>query len=92
MQLLLIYNRNSNKSCPLQHYLTIASRWKQPRRPLTNEWIRKMWTNGILVSHKKRNAFESMVVRWMKLEPVIQTEVSQKQKNKYHILTHMYGI
>ena len=40
----------------------------------------------------KRNEIELFVVRWMDLESVIQTEVSQKGKNKYHILTHMYGI
>ena len=40
----------------------------------------------------KRNAFESVLMRWMNLEPIIQREVSQKQKDKYHILTHIYGI
>ena len=40
----------------------------------------------------KRNAFESVLMRWMNLEPIIQSEVSQKQKDKYHILTHIYGI
>ena len=38
----------------------------------------------------KRNKFESVLVRWMKLEPVTQSEVSRKEKNKYHILTHIY--
>ena len=47
--------------------------------------------NGILLSHK-RNAFESVLVRWMNLEPVIQSEVTQKEKNKNHILNHIYGI
>ena len=46
--------------------------------------------NGILVI--KRNAFESVLVRWMNLEPIIQSEVSQKEKDKYRILTHVYGI
>ena len=40
----------------------------------------------------KRNAFESVLMRWMNLEPIIQTEVSQKKKNKYCILTHIYGM
>ena len=40
----------------------------------------------------KRNAFESVIMRWMKLEPIIQSEVSQKEKYKYHILKHIYGI
>ena len=43
-------------------------------------------------SAMKKNAFESILMRWMNLEPVLQTEVSQKEKNKYFILTHMYGI
>ena len=40
----------------------------------------------------KRNTFESVLMRWMNLEPIIQSEVSQKEKDKYHILTHIYGI
>ena len=46
--------------------------------------------NGILLSHK-RNIFESVLRRWMNLEPIIQSEVSQKEKNRYSILTHIYG-
>ena len=46
--------------------------------------------NGILLSHK-RNEIELFVVRWMDLESVIQSEVSQKVKNKYRMLTHIYG-
>ena len=47
--------------------------------------------NGILLSHK-RNTFESVLMSWMNLEPITQSEVSQKEKYKYHILMHMYGI
>ena len=47
--------------------------------------------NGILLSYK-RNEIELFVVRWMDLESVIHSEVSQKEKNKYHMLTHIYGI
>ena len=47
--------------------------------------------NGILLSHK-RNTFESVLMRWMNLEPIIQGKVSQIEKDKYHILTHLYGI
>ena len=47
--------------------------------------------SGILLSNK-RNEIELFVVRWMDLETVIQSEVSQKEKNKYHMLTHIYGI
>ena len=45
--------------------------------------------SGILLSHKK-NTFETVLVRWMKLEPVNQSEVSQKERNKHHILMHIY--
>ena len=40
----------------------------------------------------KRNAFESVLMRWMNPEPIIQSEVSHKEKDKYHILTNIYGI
>ena len=43
-------------------------------------------------SNVKRKAFESVLMRWMKLEPIIHSEVSQKEKDKYHILLHIYGI
>ena len=73
---------------------TVARIWKYPRCPLTDEWIKKLWyiyTRGYY-STIKRNAFESVLVRKMNLEPIIQSEVSQKDKKKYHILTHIYGI
>ena len=68
--------------------------WKQPRCLLTDEWIKKLWYIYMMeyCSAIKRNASESVLMRWMNLEPVIQSEVSQKEKNKYHILTHIYGI
>ena len=47
--------------------------------------------NGILPSFKKK-AFESVIMRWMKLEPIIQSEVSQKDKHQYSILTHIHGV
>ena len=60
---------------------------------MTHEWIKKLVHkyNRILLS-VKRTTFESVLMRWMNLDPIIQSEVSQKEKNKYHILTHMYGI
>ena len=72
---------------------TIAGTWKQPRCPSSDEWIKKLVHiyNGILLSCK-RNAFESVLMRWMNLEPTIQSEVSQKEKDKYCIPTHIYGI
>ena len=73
---------------------TIARTWKQPRRPLENEWIRKLWYIYTMeyYSSIKKNAFESVLMRWMKLEPIIQRDVSQKEKHQYSILTHIYVI
>ena len=73
---------------------TISRTWKQPRCPSTNKLINKLWYIYIVeyYSALKRNAFESVLMMWMNLEPIIQSEVSQKEKDKYHILMHMYGI
>ena len=73
---------------------TIARTWKQPTCPLTDEWIQKMWQIYTMeyYSDIKRNEIELFVVRWMDLESAIQSEVSQKEKNKYRMLTHIYGI
>ena len=75
--------------------LTIARRtWKQPKCPLTDEWIKKMWHIYTMEYYSaiKRNEIELFVVRWMDLESVIQSEVIQKEKNKYRMLTHLHGI
>ena len=72
----------------------IARTWKQPRCSLADEWMRKLWyiyTVDYFLAIKK-NAFESVLMRWMKLESIIQSEVSQKEKHQYSILTHIYGI
>ena len=74
--------------------LTIARTRKQPMCPSTDEWIRKMWhiyTTEYYFAMKS-NKIELFVVRWMDLESVIQSEVSQEEKNKYRMLTHIYGI
>ena len=74
--------------------LTIARTWKQPRCPSADEWIRMLWYIYTMEYYSaiKKNAFESVLMRWMKLEPIIQSEVSQKEKHQYSILTHTYGI
>ena len=71
---------------------TIPRTWKQPRCPSTDEWIKKLWYIYTVKYYSaiKRNTFESVLMRWMNLEPIIQSEVSQKEKDKYHILMHMY--
>ena len=72
----------------------IARTWKQPRCPLADEWIRKLWYIHSMEYYSaiKKNSFESVLMRWMKLEPIIQSEVSQKDKHQYSILKHIYGI
>ena len=64
---------------------TIAGTWKQPRCPSTNERIKKLWYIYTMEHYRaiKRNAFESVLMRWMNLESIIQREVSQKVKDKY---------
>ena len=73
---------------------TIARSWKQPKCPPTDEWIKKIWYIYTMEYYSaiKRNEIGSFVETWMDLETVIQSEVSQKEKNKYHILTHICGI
>ena len=73
---------------------TIARTWEQPKCPSTVEWIKKMWHIYTMeyYSDIKRNEIELFVMRWMDLESVIQSEVYQKERNKYHMLTHIYGI
>ena len=68
--------------------------WKQPRCPSADEWIRKLWYVYTMEYYSAitKNAFESVLMRWMKLEPIIQSEVSQKEKHQYSILTHIYVI
>ena len=73
---------------------TIARTWKQPRCPSTDERIKKLWYRYTMEYHSAtiRNAFESVLMRRMDLEPIIQSEVSQKEKDKYCILPQTYRI
>ena len=73
---------------------TIARTWKQPKCPSTDAWIKKMWHIHTMEYYSaiKRNKIELFVVRWMDLESVIQSEVSQKEKNRYRTLAYMYDI
>ena len=71
----------------------IARTWKQPRCPSADKWIRKLWYIYTMEYYSaiKKNTFELVLMRWMKLEPIIQNEVSQKEKHQYSIM-HIYGI
>ena len=69
----------------------IARTWKQPRCPSADKWIRKLWYIYTMeyYSATKKDTFELFLMRWMKLEPIIQSEVSQKEKHQYSILMHI---
>ena len=73
---------------------TIARTRKQPRCPLAVEWIKKLWYIYIMDNYStiKMNVFESILMKWMNLEPIIQNEVNQKEKNGYHISMNIYRI
>ena len=89
-----IIQKQSCTTMSIAALFTIARTWKQPRCPLTDEWIKKMWHIYTMEYYSaiKRKETELFVVRWLDLESVIQSEVSQKEQNKYHMLTHIYRI
>ena len=70
---------------------TITRTWKQPRWPSTDEWIKDLWYIYTMEYYSaiKRNTSESVLMRWMNLELVIQSELSQKVKEKHRILMHI---
>ena len=73
---------------------TIARTWKQPRCPSTDEWIKKLWYTYIMDYYSViiRNTFKSVLVRWINLEPIAQSEVSQKEKQISYLDIYIYGI
>ena len=72
--------------------LTITKTWKQPRCPSADEWISKPWYIYTVEYYSafKKNTSESVLTRWMKLEPIIQSEVSQKEKHQCSIISYIY--
>ena len=72
----------------------IARTWKQPRCPSADEWIRKLRYRYTMEDYSaiEKNASESVLMRWMKLKPIIQSEVSQREKHQDGILVQIYGI
>ena len=73
---------------------TIVRTCKQPKCQVTDEWIKKIWYIYTMEYYStiKRNEIGSFVETWMRQESVIQSEVSQREENKYCILTHICGI
>ena len=95
--LLGIHTEETRSECTpmfITALFTIARMWKQPRCPSADEWISKLWYIYTMQYYSaiKKNSFESVLMRWMKLEPIIQSEVSQKDKHQYSTLTQIYGI
>ena len=70
---------------------TIAKTWKQPKCPLTDGWIKKMWNIYTMEYHKKKEIMP-FAATWMHLEIIILSEVSQKEKDKYHMISPICGI
>ena len=70
---------------------TIAWTWKPPRCPPADEWIRKLWYIYTMECYSaiRKNAFESVLKRWMNLEPIIHSEVNQKEKHQFSILMYI---
>ena len=83
-------NPNSKTCVPvfIAALFTVARTWKQPKCPSTEEWIKKMWYIYTMEYYSviKRNKIVPFAETWMDLETVIQSEVSQKEKNKYRII------
>ena len=73
---------------------TIARTWKQPRCPLADEWMRKLWYIYTMeyYSATKKNAFESVLMRWMKPEPIIESEVSQRKTPIQYINAYTWNL
>ena len=73
---------------------TIAKTWKQPKCPSTDEWIKKMWHIYIMeyYSATKNNKVMPFAATWMQREIIILSKVSQKQKDKYHMISLICGI
>ena len=72
----------------------IARTWKQPRCPLADKWIRKVLYLYTMEYYSaiKKNTCDSVLIKWMKLDSIIHSKVSQKEKHQYSILMHTYGI
>ena len=68
---------------------TIAKTWKQPKCPLTEEWIKKMWYIYTMEYYSaiKKNEIMPFAATWMQLEIIILNDVSQKEEDKYHMIS-----
>ena len=74
--------------------VTIAKTWKQPKCPSTDKWIKKMWYIYTMENYSatKKNEIMPLAATWMDLEIIILSEVSKKEKGKYHMISLIRGI
>ena len=79
---------------PVAALFTIDKTWKQPKCPSTDEWIKKMWYIHTMEYYSaiKKNEIMPFAATWMDLEVIILSEVSQTEKDKYHMILHICGI
>ena len=79
--------------CSFAALFTVANTWKQPKCPPTDDWIRKMWSIYTMeyYSAMKKNTIMPFAATWMELETLILSEVSPKEKGKYHI-TYIWNL
>ena len=89
-----IIQKESRTAMFIAALFTKTRTWKQPKCPMTDEWIKRMWHIYTMEYYSaiKRNEIELFGVRWMDLESIIQREISQKEKNKYRMLTHIWNL
>ena len=80
--------------CTSLHGRLFLKKCLKTRCPSADEWIKMLWYIYTMEYYSaiKKNTFESVLMRWMKLEPIIQSEVSHKEKHQYSIIKHIYGI
>ena len=72
---------------------TIAKYWKQPKCPSANEWIKKLWYIYMIESYtaERKKELQPFVTAWMELESIMQSEISQVVKDKYHMISPLTG-
>ena len=73
---------------------TVVKLWKEPKRPSTDEWIKKMWFIYTMEYYlaMRKNETLPFAAMWMELESIMLSEISQSEKDRYHVFTHMWNL